>query len=407
MSTSGLPGVNEGNATPVNNGRTDQRSTVAAERQPRPTDAAHPSPASVLAAEIKALVEAGDRDAARERFGALVALLQRRALRIAFQYLRDAADADEAVQDAFVKVFLHIEQYRSDLPFDVWFTRILVNAALDRLKARGRQQRWISHSTDEENGRPVEQVPATEASHERRLLAKERWEQVTRGGGGPARSAAAGVHALPSRRADAGGNQRRDRHEPGHGARAFVQGVAEIARSAGGSGMSRRDISELDQNAALEAYRAAACAEADAHFDDRALETQRHKILARLAHLGHPAKVIRFPKAGNVEVPTGGVNRRWISVAAAAGLHHRPARRTARAPGAATDSPPRADGHVHRAERAVRPRVRAGLGLDRRRPAGRNRARRCRLRSAAELRALDEFTPLGRSALSAPVASRA
>jgi len=84
--------------------------------------------------------------------------------------------------------------------------------------------------------------------------------------------------------------------------------------------MSRRDISELDQNAALEAYRAAACAEADAHFDERALETQRHKILDRLAHLGHPARVIRFPKAGNVEVPEGGVNRRWISVAAAAGL---------------------------------------------------------------------------------------
>ncbi|MFM8532962.1 MAG: RNA polymerase sigma factor [Acidimicrobiia bacterium] len=134
----------------------------------------------MLAAEIKGLIEAGRRDEARERFGALVALMQRRAVRIAFQYLRDAADADEAVQDAFVKVFLHIEQYRSDRPFDVWFTRILVNAALDRLKARGRQQRWISHSTDEDNGRPVEQVPASDASHERRLLAKERWQQVTK-----------------------------------------------------------------------------------------------------------------------------------------------------------------------------------------------------------------------------------
>ncbi|MNC86592.1 hypothetical protein D3C83_22640 [compost metagenome] len=30
--------------------------------------------------------------------------------------------------------------------------------------------------------------------------------------------------------------------------------------------------------------------------------------------------MIRFPKSGNVEVPDGGVNRRWISVAAAAGL---------------------------------------------------------------------------------------
>lgn len=148
--------------------------------QPRPTDGAHPSPASVLAAEIKALVARGERDEARERFGALVALLQRRALRIAFQYLRDAADADEAVQDAFIKVFLHIEQYRNDLPFEVWFTRILVNAALDRLKARARQQRWISHSTtDEDNGRPAEQVAGGEASNERRLLAKERWAQVT------------------------------------------------------------------------------------------------------------------------------------------------------------------------------------------------------------------------------------
>lgn len=146
--------------------------------QPRPSDGAHPSPASVLAAEIKALVARGDRDAARERFGALVALLQRRAIRIAFQYLRDVADADEVVQDAFIKVFLHIEQYRNELPFDVWFTRILVNAALDRIKARARQQRWISHSTDDD-GRPAEQVAAGDASNERRLLAKERWAQVT------------------------------------------------------------------------------------------------------------------------------------------------------------------------------------------------------------------------------------
>ena len=84
--------------------------------------------------------------------------------------------------------------------------------------------------------------------------------------------------------------------------------------------MSRRDISEPNDDALLAAYRAAACAEADAHFDDRALETQRHKILARLAHLGQSAKVIRFPKATYGEMPTSRVNRRWISVAAAAGL---------------------------------------------------------------------------------------
>lgn len=84
--------------------------------------------------------------------------------------------------------------------------------------------------------------------------------------------------------------------------------------------MNRRDTREPNDDRLLEAYRAAACAEADAHFDDRALDTQRNKILARLAHLGHPARVIRFPRAPYGELPTPSVNRRWISVAAAAGL---------------------------------------------------------------------------------------
>jgi len=84
--------------------------------------------------------------------------------------------------------------------------------------------------------------------------------------------------------------------------------------------MNRRDDTEPSQAAALEAYRAVAQAEADAHFDDRALDEQRHKILARLANLGHTAKVIRFPLAAHVEAPVAGVNRRWISIAAAAGL---------------------------------------------------------------------------------------
>ena len=83
-------------------------------------------------------------DEARERFGGLVAIHQRRALRIAYQYLRDAAEADEAVQDAFVKVFAHIGSYREAWPFEVWFTRILINGCLDRRKARARRERWFA-----------------------------------------------------------------------------------------------------------------------------------------------------------------------------------------------------------------------------------------------------------------------
>lgn len=155
------------------------RPIAEAESQTRRATEASQSAASLLAAEIKALVVAGNRDGARDRFGALVGVLQRRALRIAYHYLRDAADADEVVQDAFVKVFLHIEQYREELPFDVWFMRILVNASLDRLKSRNRQQRWIAGpSEDSLDERPVEQAADADTSTEHKLLAKERWQQV-------------------------------------------------------------------------------------------------------------------------------------------------------------------------------------------------------------------------------------
>src|SRR6185295_4504602 len=81
---------------------------------------------------------------ARERFAELVMRHQRRAVRIAFHYLREAADSDEAVQDAFVKAYTHFGTFREELPFEIWFTRILINGCLDRLKARRRRERWIA-----------------------------------------------------------------------------------------------------------------------------------------------------------------------------------------------------------------------------------------------------------------------
>src|SRR6187200_3165597 len=96
-----------------------------------------------LAVAIRSFVENGQMDEAREQFSELVTQHQRRASRIAYQYLRDAAEADEAVQDAFVKVFSHITSYREAWPFEVWFTRILINGCLDRRKARARSDRWF------------------------------------------------------------------------------------------------------------------------------------------------------------------------------------------------------------------------------------------------------------------------
>jgi len=135
-----------------------------------------PSADTLLAVEIRSLVEQGAMDEARERFSGLVATHQRRALRIAYQYLRDSADADEAVQDAFVKVFTHINSYREAWPFEVWFTRILINGCLDRRKARARRQRWLVPSEGDGTYDSVGDAGgrSTGPDPEARLLARER-----------------------------------------------------------------------------------------------------------------------------------------------------------------------------------------------------------------------------------------
>jgi len=133
-----------------------------------------------LAVEIRDLVEHGNAERARERFAELVASHQRRALRIAYQYLRDAAEADEAVQDAFVKVFNHIGSYREAWPFEVWFTRILINGCLDRRKARARRDRWFAPAEDASAMDEARYAAAGGADRdpEARLLSRERRERL-------------------------------------------------------------------------------------------------------------------------------------------------------------------------------------------------------------------------------------
>src|SRR5262245_59666164 len=133
---------------------------------------------SEIAAAVKHLVLSGDREAARDRFAELVARQQRRAVRIAFNYLRDAHDADEAVQDAFLKVFTHITSYREEFPFEVWFTRILVNGCLDLRKARARRLRWALPMPASPESVAQWEPAADQPTPEERLMSSERARQI-------------------------------------------------------------------------------------------------------------------------------------------------------------------------------------------------------------------------------------
>ena len=134
----------------------------------------------VAASAVKAMQAEGRLAEARERYAELVARHQRRATRIAFHYVRDSAEADEAVQDAFVKAYAHLSTFREELPFEVWFTRILINGCLDRIKARTRRERWVTSMPDGPGGERefAARTPGHGPSPEAQLLSRERRRQV-------------------------------------------------------------------------------------------------------------------------------------------------------------------------------------------------------------------------------------
>ncbi|HEY8535174.1 MAG TPA: sigma-70 family RNA polymerase sigma factor [Vicinamibacterales bacterium] len=122
-------------------------------RRTRPQATPSPAPPAadaggVSAGTIRGLLGEGRLADAREAFDELVRRHQRRASRIALMYLRDPAEADEAVQDAFVRAFTRLDTYRDEHPFEVWFTRILVNACVDRQRARQRRLRRLTPIQD-------------------------------------------------------------------------------------------------------------------------------------------------------------------------------------------------------------------------------------------------------------------
>ena len=90
------------------------------------------------AEEDRALVaraQAGDVTAFRR----LVERHQRRAFSIAFALVRDEHDANELVQDAFLRVFKSLGTFQGGSTFFTWLYRIITNLSIDLKRKPGRQ----------------------------------------------------------------------------------------------------------------------------------------------------------------------------------------------------------------------------------------------------------------------------
>ncbi len=80
---------------------------------------------------IKA-AQAGDQDA----FGQLVRAYDQSVLRLAMNLLRSPEDAQDIYQEAFLRVYRNLNNFRFDCSFHTWLYRIVTNLCLDQLRKR-------------------------------------------------------------------------------------------------------------------------------------------------------------------------------------------------------------------------------------------------------------------------------
>ena len=108
-------------------------------------------PLAIIDADA-ALIESaktGDSDA----FTELVNRHYQSSLKLARSILRDFEDAEDEVQNAFTKVYLHLSRFEGNSRFSTWLSRIVVNQCLMRLrKARRARFAYLDDPGPEEGG---------------------------------------------------------------------------------------------------------------------------------------------------------------------------------------------------------------------------------------------------------------
>ena len=109
-------------------------------------------------AELIELARGGDVRA----YGDLVERYREVAFRTAYLIARNAADAEEAAQDAFVKAYYALDRFRTTEPFRPWILRIVSNEARNARRSAARRERLALRSAERRG--PGGAAPSSDAA---------------------------------------------------------------------------------------------------------------------------------------------------------------------------------------------------------------------------------------------------
>src|SRR3569833_2845119 len=94
-----------------------------------------PMSADVSDLSLVRRVQRGDKGA----FDALVLKYQHKLVKLVMRYVRNPAEAEDIAQEAFIKAYRALPQFRGDSAFYTWLYSIAINTAKNYLVAQGRR----------------------------------------------------------------------------------------------------------------------------------------------------------------------------------------------------------------------------------------------------------------------------
>jgi RNA polymerase sigma-70 factor (ECF subfamily) len=120
---------------------------------------AQPEPSVQPAPEDDASLAARIAGHDQRAFEALMRRYNTKLFRVARAILRDDAEAEDALQDAYLDAYRHISDFRGGSSLATWLTRIVVNHALMRLRKQRRDRVVVSIAGDDPRACPESELP--------------------------------------------------------------------------------------------------------------------------------------------------------------------------------------------------------------------------------------------------------
>ena len=121
--------------------------------------------------------KAGDADAFRD----LVQRHSRPIFRLAYRMTGNEHDADDVVQETFLRAYRQIDRFEERANFSTWVHRIAVNCSLDLLRSRGRHEKnRITNNVDEDGEDMTPEFESTDPQPDRLLLSNEMKQHVAK-----------------------------------------------------------------------------------------------------------------------------------------------------------------------------------------------------------------------------------